>query len=97
MSRTVQVTIDCADPESLSRFWVEVLGYVNPPPPGRLLAPDDDVFDAWRAFLAEVGVPETDRNGSSAAQDPDGAGPRLFFQRVGDPEDIKSVVHVARS
>ena len=80
--RTVQVTIDCADPEALSRFWAELLGYVNPPPPGREVAPGEDVFVAWRTFLAEVGVPESQWNSSSAAQDPEGVGPRLFFQQV---------------
>jgi len=34
MSRTIQVTFDCADPETISRFWAAVLGYVNPGGPG---------------------------------------------------------------
>ena len=34
MSRTIQVTFDAHDPESLSRFWADAMGYVNPPPPG---------------------------------------------------------------
>jgi catechol 2,3-dioxygenase-like lactoylglutathione lyase family enzyme len=28
-----QVTFDCADPERVTRFWCEVLGYVVPPLP----------------------------------------------------------------
>lgn len=32
--RQVQVTVDCAEPERLARFWCEVLGYVLPPPKG---------------------------------------------------------------
>ena len=75
MSRTIQVTFDAHDPESLSRFWADAMGYVNPPPPGRELAPGQDPFDAWHDFLAEVGVPETEWNSASAAQDPDGHGP----------------------
>ena len=94
MRRAVQITVDCADPESLSRFWAQVLGYVNPPPPGREVAPGDDVFDAWRSFLAEVGVPESEWNSSSAAQDPDGAGPRLFFQQVVGAKSGKNRLHL---
>lgn len=94
MTRQVQITFDCADPEALSRFWVEVLGYVNPAPPGREVAPGDDVFDAWRGFLAEIGVPESEWNNSSAAQDPEGDGPRLFFQRVPEHKSAKNRVHL---
>ncbi len=37
MSRTIQVTFDAHDPQALSRFWAEAMGYINPPPPGREL------------------------------------------------------------
>src|SRR6476646_9256432 len=94
MSREFQVTFDAHDPEALSRFWTEVLGYRNPPPPGRTLAPDEDVFDAWRQFLREAGVPESEWNSASAAEDPDGRGPRLFFQRVPEDKVAKNRVHL---
>ena len=74
MSRTIQVTFDAHDPQTLSRFWADAMGYVNPGPPGRELEPGQDPFDAWHAFLAEVGVPESEWNSASAAEDPDGAG-----------------------
>ena len=92
--RQVQLTFDCADPEGLSRFWAEVLGYVNPPPPGHQVAPDEDVFDAWREFLRAAGVPESEWNAASAAQDPSGVGPRLFFQRVPEGKTAKNRVHL---
>jgi hypothetical protein len=94
MATQVQVTFDCADPEGLSRFWAAALGYVNPPPPGREVAAGTDVFDAWREFLAATGVPETEWNSASAAQDPDGVGPRLFFQRVPEGKVAKNRVHL---
>ena len=31
--KQIQVTFDCAEPERVARFWCEVLGYVEPPPP----------------------------------------------------------------
>ena len=94
MSRTIQVTFDAHDPETLSRFWAAALGYVNPPPPGHELAPGQDPFEAWHTFLAGVGVPESEWNSASAAEDPDGDGPRLFFQRVPEDKAAKNRVHL---
>ena len=30
MSRTVQITVDCHDPERPARFWAEALAYTIP-------------------------------------------------------------------
>ena len=74
MSRTIQVTFDCADPNALAGFWNEALGYrYDSPPPG---------FGTWEEALDHFGVPEEDRNNASASVDPDGVGPRLWFQKV---------------
>ncbi|NYD41277.1 VOC family protein [Nocardioides panaciterrulae] len=89
-----QVTFDARDPRELSRFWAAVLGYVNPPPPGHTLADGEDPFDAWEAFLAAAGVPEDRRNSASAAEDPEGRGPRLFFQQVPEAKAAKNRVHL---
>ena len=94
MSRTIQITFDAHDPETLSRFWAAALGYVNPGPPGREVAPGQDSFDVWHAFLAEVGVPESQWNTASAAEDPEGQGPRLFFQQVPEDKTAKNRVHL---
>ena len=84
--REVQVTFDCADPAALSAFWAEALGYVvQPPPPG---------FDTWDAALEAWGVPPEARNSRSAAVDPDGHGPRLFFQQVPEGKVVKNRVHL---
>ena len=86
MSNEVQITFDCADPDALCRFWVDVLGYqVDPPPSG---------FDTWDAFLDSVGVPADQRNSRSAAVPVDGSGPRLFFQRVPEGKSAKNRVHL---
>jgi catechol 2,3-dioxygenase-like lactoylglutathione lyase family enzyme len=94
MSRTVQVTFDAHDPAALSAFWAEALGYACPPPPGRELGPDDDPQEAWDRFLDEVGVPPEQRNDASALEDPDGVGPRLFFQRVPEDKVAKNRLHL---
>jgi hypothetical protein len=83
-TRVVQVTFDAGDPGALSEFWCEVLGYVFPPPPPG--------FDSWDAFRESL--PEHLRNSASACQDPDGVGPRLFFQQVPEGKTAKNRVHL---
>jgi hypothetical protein len=39
-------------------------------------------------------VPESEWNRASAAQDPDGVGPRLFFQRVPEGKTVKNRLHL---
>src|SRR5699024_9673703 len=85
MSATVQITFDVHDPRTVSLFWKEVLGYVHPAPPGVELAEGEDPLTAWDDFLEREQVPQELRNSSSALEDPDGSGPRLFFQQV--PEE----------
>lgn len=84
--RQVQVTFDCADPNALAGFWIEVLGYkYDDPPQG---------FDTWEAALEAWGVPREGWNSRSACHDPGGAGPRLFFQRVPEGKTAKNRVHL---
>ena len=47
-----------------------------------------------RPVLARVGVPEEQRNSRSAIEDPDGQGPRLFFQQVPEDKVAKNRVHL---
>ncbi|SCF05771.1 hypothetical protein GA0070607_4991 [Micromonospora coriariae] len=94
MSRHIQVTFDAHDPRALSRFWCEVLGYVLPGPPGVDLPEGADPLVAWDDFLARIGVPEEERNTRSAIEDPDGHGPRLFFQQVPEDKVAKNRVHL---
>ncbi|MDO5676441.1 MAG: VOC family protein [Propionibacteriaceae bacterium] len=94
MARELQITFDAHDPKALARFWAEAIGYIHPGPPGRELEPGCDAFEAWREFLAETGVPESEWNSAAAAEDPEGKGPRLYFQRVPDGKVAKNRVHL---
>jgi Glyoxalase-like domain len=86
MSRTVQITFDCQDPNALAGFWNEALGYeYDAPPPG---------FGSWDEALESFGVPPEERNNASACHDPDGPGPRLYFQRVPEGKTAKNRVHL---
>jgi hypothetical protein len=86
MATPIQVVIDCADPARLAAFWAAALGYqVQPPPEG---------FDTWEDALRSWGVPEDAWNSRSAVVDPDGEGPRIFFQQVPEPKTVKNRVHL---
>ena len=86
MTVEFQVTFDSADPAAHAAFWAEALHYVlAPPPPG---------FPSWDAALDAWGVPAEQRNDRSAIVDPDGVGPRVFFQRVPEPKTAKNRVHL---
>jgi hypothetical protein len=86
MAVAVQVTFDCTDPDRLAHFWADLLGYqLDPPPPG---------YDSWEAWLRDQGIPESEWNSASAVSDPDGRGPRLFFQRVPEEKQAKNRVHL---
>ncbi|MEZ5167977.1 MAG: VOC family protein [Acidimicrobiales bacterium] len=94
MSNRIQVTFDAHDPAALSAFWKEVLGYVHPGPPGMDLPDGADPLAAWDEFLERIGVPPDERNTRSAIEDPDGVGPRLFFQQVPEGKVAKNRVHL---
>ena len=82
--RQVQITFDCAEPERVARFWCEVLGYVVPEPPAG--------FASWDDFSATQ--PPAERGKWFACTDPNGEGPRLFFQRVPEGKVVKNRVHL---
>ena len=94
MSRHIQVTIDAHDPRALSSFWADALGYVHPGPPGVDLPAGADPLVAWEDFLAQVGIAQEHRNTRSAIEDPQGRGPRVFFQHVPEGKNAKNRVHL---
>ncbi|MET7300574.1 VOC family protein [Embleya sp. NPDC005575] len=94
MSRHMQVTFDAHDPRALSSFWRDVLDYVHPGPPGVDVPEGVDPLSAWDDFLARIGVPEEQRNTRSAIEDPEGQGPRVFFQQVPEGKVAKNRVHL---
>ena len=86
MATSFQVTFDCADPSRVAKFWAAALGYKIQDPP--------DGFESWEAFLSERGVPESEWNSASAVVDPEGHGPRVYFQRVPEGKAVKNRVHL---
>lgn len=84
-----QLTIDCADPEPLVRFWAAALNYeVTPPPEG---------FETWNDYYLSIGVPAEEldftNDGADRLFDPNGEGPRIWFQVVPEPKQGKNRIH----
>ncbi len=89
MANSFQVTIDAAGPRALGTFWCDVLGYVEqPPPPG---------FDTWEGALDAMGIDRSDPDRAFAIVDPEGVGPRVFFQKVPYNYNRKKLSDKARS
>lgn len=86
MALSFQVTYDCADPEAEGAFWAGVLGYQEQPPP--------EGYGDWLAFLRAQDVPEEEWHSAYAIVDPDGKGPRLYFQKVPEAKRAKNRVHL---
>ncbi len=80
------VTVDCANPRALARFWALALGYREPPAL--------DGFATWDAWLADQGVPEDERDGVAYLADPSGRLPTLSFVRVPEPKTTKNRLHL---
>jgi len=84
--RPLQVVFDCTDPDALSKFYAEALHYkLQDPPPG---------YKSWEEFLKEKGVPEDEWNSASAITDPEGKGPRIYFQQMDTPKLGKNRLHI---
>jgi hypothetical protein len=82
----VQVVFDSADPFKQAGFWAEALHYRMPDPPGE--------FATWEDWARDQGLPEEHWNDAAAIEDPDGSGPRVFFQKVPEEKVVKNRVHL---
>ena len=86
MATPLQIVFDASDPARLADFWIEAIGYVIPPPP--------EGFESWDDWAVAVGIPEESWNDARAIEDPAGAGPRIFIQRVPEPKTAKNRLHL---
>ncbi len=86
MTKPIQIVFDAHDPARLAEFWAQALGYVIPPAPAG--------FDSWDDWATAMEIPEENWNDARALVDPDGVGPRVFFQRVADAKQGKNRVHL---
>lgn len=85
MATQLQITFDCADPKGLGEFWCEVLGYEREKPPQA---------ETWEEQLVLWDLPRDEWNAFNAIVDPEGARPRIFFQRVPEGKTAKNRLHL---
>jgi hypothetical protein len=92
MPRGLQVTFDATDPHALARWWADLVGYQV-----------EDNHDLVSGLLADGVVQEEEVvridgrlsfADAVAANDPEGAGPRFYFQRVPEPKTAKNRLHI---
>lgn len=84
-----QLTIDCADPGAQARFWAHALRYRMEDAP--------DGFPTWREYWLSVGVPEEELGDGECCDsivDPEGDGPRIWFQQVPEGKVVKNRLHL---
>jgi hypothetical protein len=90
MSIDWQLTIDCARPAPLVRFWAVALGYVPPEPPAG--------HASWRDYYISLGEPdssfEPDDDGADRLVDPAGLRPPIWFQVVPESKSVKNRLHL---
>ncbi len=86
MSALFEVSFDCADPASLSRFWVVALDYKLQDPPSS--------FSSWDEWLRQSDIPEENWYDFSIAVDPAGVKPDLYFQKVPEGKIVKNRLHI---
>ena len=76
--RVLQIVFDSINPSTLSRFYADALHYkLEDPPSG---------FESRDAFLRSQGIPEEELDNASAIVDPEGRGPRIYFQQPDTPK-----------
>jgi hypothetical protein len=84
--RVLQIVFDSSDPSSLSKFYAEALHYkLQDPPSG---------FESWEGFLKAQAIPEEEWDYASAIVDPEGKGPRIYFQQMDTPKLGKNRLHI---
>lgn len=86
MATSIQLVFDTSDPARQADFWAAALGYKVQDPP--------DGFASWEDALRAWGVAEEKWGDASAIVDPDGKGPRIYFQRVPEPKVAKNRMHM---
>ena len=92
MARSVQLTLDAADPHALARWWADLLGYEV-----------EDHHDIVTSLLGDGTLTDADvveiggRRAfaeAAAARDPAGSGPRLYVQKVPEAKTAKNRLHL---
>ena len=83
MARIGNITFACENPVALAEFWAAVLGYDL-----------ERVEGEFAEKLLELGVAPEELGSECAARDPNGKGPRLYFQRKEKTPTATAPIHL---
>ena len=84
----LHIVFDCADPDRVSRFWMEALGGYDFPfgvPEG---------FASWDEWADAQGIPEDQRPTGRTLVDKDRDRPDIFFLKVPEAKAGKNRLHL---
>ncbi|MCG8920361.1 VOC family protein [Actinokineospora sp. PR83] len=87
MAIRIDLTLDCAHPTPLAAFYKAAFGYEDEPPPAPFATRAE-----WVASFPED--PADDADDGAWLHDPEGVGPRIFFQQVKEPKVGKVRLHL---
>ncbi|MFJ2618654.1 VOC family protein [Glutamicibacter sp. NPDC087344] len=87
---SVQLTIDCTNPQLMVEFWSYALEYIPEPAPAG--------HTSWRTYWQAMGVPDNELPPGAgdipeSIIDPTGHGPRIWFQQVPESKILKNRWH----
>lgn len=83
MASLGNITFYADDPRALSHFWAGVFGY-----------PPLEWEEPMRSELLDSGLTEADLAKRALAEDPAGAGPRLFFHHAAGAKSGRNRLHL---
>ncbi|HYP72656.1 MAG TPA: VOC family protein [Microbacterium sp.] len=83
MATLGNITFYADDPRRLAHFWAEVFRY-----------PPLDWEEPVKGQLLAAGLAESDLAGRALAEDPTGAGPRLFFHHADATKSGRNRIHL---
>jgi len=86
MGTAWSLTIDCARPKELAKFWALALGYVPKPVPAG--------FASWDEWFTHYDIPADERDDGAYLCDPNGLAPSLSFLKVPEGKVVKNRVHL---
>src|SRR4051812_26424364 len=86
MTTNWTLTIDCADPALVARFWCTALGYTQADPP--------QGWDTWEDWLTDLNVPKDEWYDGASISDPNGVLPSISFLKVPEPRTAKNRLHL---
>ena len=80
------LTFDCENANTIARFWIVALGYVEKSPP--------EGWDTWEDWLRHFDVPEEEWDDGAGLTDPEGVLPNVGFLKVPEPKTTKNRLHL---